>query len=327
MKILLTGATGFVGSSLLNALADKGHDISVLVRNRKRKAEDFPCKVTLFYGDITKAEGMREALKGIEVIIHLAGLTKALSWEEYYNANAKSCGDLLDARDLNTFKQFIFTSSQAALGPSKDGNPKKEEDGYAPLSRYGESKMMGEEIVKKAGACYTIIRPSSIYGENDHEFYPLFKSVRRGFKLILGDGKKSVNMLYVKDLVRAILLIAGNEKAYNKVYNVCDGFSYNWIDINNAAEKASGRKCRTIKLPMFTAGALAYINTLIEFIVKKPLLLNKEKLKEMKESYWLMSCDKIKNELGFKCKTSLEEGFKNAFDWYIQKGWIKRIGN
>ena len=324
MEILLTGATGFVGSSLLKPLIEAGHNVSILIRSKKKKKQDFPRGVKLFYGDITETNGLFEALKGIEVIIHLAGLTKALSWEKYYNANAKSCSNLLDARDKTVFKQFIFVSSQGALGPSSDAEPKTEDDNRTPISRYGKSKLMGEDILKKSGVSYTIIRPSSIYGEKDHEFYPLFKAIRKGFKLILGDGKNSVNMLYVKDLVRAIILISGNEKAYNQVYNICDGSSYNWMDINNAAERASGRKCMRIRLPMFSAGLLAYINTFLEFIIKKPLLLNKEKLKEMKQRYWLMSAEKIKKDLGFSCKYSLEEGFKNAYNWYVDNGWLKK---
>lgn len=327
MKILLTGATGFIGSTLAEELAKSGHQVKALIRNPKklRWPIDKVNGIELVKGDITHPEGLEEAAKEVEVIIHAAGMTKALKHEDYYLANAKSCEFLLNARDKKTFKQFIFFSTQAAIGPANGGVPKKENEPANPVSRYGITKLKGEEIVVQSGVNYTIFRFPPVYGERDTEFYPLFKSIRKGWKLILGTGLKKVNMIYVKDVINGIQCALGNEKAYRQIYHIHDGNAYNWFDINNAAEKASGRKCRTLRIPMFSVYVVGTFNTLIEKIFRKPLLLNREKLREMKVENWLLDITKIRNELGFKPEYHIEEGFKNTFRWYVDNGWIKKM--
>lgn len=324
MKILLTGGTGFVGSQLAQKLIKNGYSVRALVRNPKKLRWPLDDKIELVKGDITKAEGLEEALKGIEIIIHCAGLTKALKYNDYYNANAKSCELLLSAIDKKSFKQFIFLSTQAALGPSIK-EPKFEDEEQTPISYYGESKLEGEKILTSSKVNYTIFRPCAIYGERDVEFYPLFKAIRKGWKLIVGNGKKKVNMLNVHDLINAIISCINNKRAFKQIYNIADGNEYNWKDVNNAAEKAVGKKCRFLRIPIFVVSIVGWINTFLERILRKPFLLNKQKLKEMKQDAWLMNIDKIKKDLDYKASFTLEQGFRAAFKWYVENKWIKKL--
>jgi nucleoside-diphosphate-sugar epimerase len=324
--VLLTGATGFIGSLLAEELVERGFYVKALVRNPNRlrwPIDKLGKNLEIVKGDITKIHGLESAAKDVKYIIHTAGLTKAVNYENYYLANAKSCEFLINARDKKKFKQFIFFSSAAAGGPAS-ALPKKESDAENPLSNYGITKLKGEQIVKSAGINYTIFRPVPVYGERDVEFLPLFKVINKGFKLILGTGKKITSMIYVKDLIKGIILSIDNKKAFNKTYNIADGKEYNWIDINNAAEKAAGKKCRTIKLPEFSAKVLGNVNSVIERIIKKPMLLNKEKLKEMQQQSWAVDTTLIENDLGFKPDYSLEQGFVNTYHWYTQNGWINK---
>jgi len=324
MKVFLTGGTGFIGSHLTESLLEKGFEIISLVRNEKNIRFPVSDKVKLVYGDIKNIDGLKEGLKDCEIILHLAALTTALKYEDYLQANAVSCNNLLKNVDEKKFKQFIFISSQAACGPSTE-IPKNENDIENPISYYGKSKLEGEKIVKNSGKIYTILRPSSVYGERGHEFLPLFKLVRNGIKFVLGSGNKKVSMIYVKDLVDAILSVIDNKKAFNKTFNVCDGFIYSWNDIYNTAEKAVGRKCKRIRLPFFIPVTLGFINSLLEKIIRRPFLLNQQKLKEMKEDFQLIDNKKIKDELNFLPKFNLKEGFKNTFMWYVENNWIKRL--
>ncbi len=327
LKILLTGATGFIGSFLAEELVNNGYQVRALVRNPQKlrwPIDKLGKSLEIIKGDVTQSQGLEQAAKDTKIIIHIAGLTKALKYETFYLANAKSCELLLNACDKKKLKQFVFFSSIAAGGPAST-HPKTENENENPIGNYGLTKLKGEQILKSSGVPYTIFRPVPVYGERDVEFLPLFKAIRKGWKLILGNGKKQTNMIYHRDLIKAVILALGNKKAYNKTYNIGDGKIYDWIDVNKAAEKAVGKKCRTLKLPMFTAAILGNINTVIEKITKKPMLLNKEKLKEMQQDSWAVNTNLIQQELGFKPDFSLEQGFKKTFNWYVENGWIKGL--
>ncbi len=326
-KILLTGGTGFIGSYLAEELVKNGYSVRALVRNPDKlrwPIDKLGKSIEIFKGDITNSIGLDQAVKDVKVIIHIAGLTKALSYEKFYLANAKSCELLLNAADKNKVKQFIFFSSIAAGGPAGK-NPKKENEKENPVGKYGLTKLKGEYIIRSHDINYTVFRPSPVYGERDVEFLPLFKAIRKGFKLILGDGQNKTSMIYHKDLIKAVLLSILNKNAFNKTYNISDGRVYNWIDVNNAAEKAVGKKCRNLKLPMFSGILLGNINHIIEKIINKPMLLNKEKLREMQQKSWAVDTSLIQKDLGFTPDYSLEQGFEKTFKWYVENGWIKGL--
>lgn len=319
MKVLLTGATGFIGYNLINQLLDNGHSVKVLARNKNIK---FDPRVEVVYTDLVKPVDLSKHLSNIEVILHLAAVTRALRYEEYYLGNVTATTNLLNAIDTKSFKQFIFLSSLAAIGSSKNINyPKNETDKEEPISDYGITKLEAEKIIQQSGINYTILRPCAVYGEGSHEFLPLFKVINNGFKIMFGNGQQNISLVYVKDLIDAILLTIGNEKSFNEVFHV-GGKPENLEEINNIAAVACGRTCIKIKTPLFILDLIGIINNITSRIINRPMLLNSQKVKEIKSIHQIFSTKKIKDILNFESNTSLISGFKASHKWYIDNNWL-----
>ena len=319
MRILLTGATGFIGYNLIRQLLDNGHSLKVLVRN---KIIPFDERVEIVYTDLTTAENLSNELKDIEIILHLAAVTRALKQEEYYLGNVTATSNILNAIDKTSFKQFIFLSSLAAIGSSKNINtPKIETDTAEPISDYGITKLEAERLIQKSGINYTIIRPCAVYGEGSHEFLPLFKIINKGLQIIIGNPKQKISMIYVKDLIEGISLTIGNKKAFNEVFHI-GGNPVTLEEINQTVALACNKQCFKIKIPLFILDLLGIVNDIISHIMNRPTLLNSQKVQEIKSIHQIFSTRKIKDILGFEAKTSLISGFKASYKWYIDNKLI-----
>ena len=175
MKTLVTGATGFIGSHLVEELLKGGHRVTCLVRKTSNLQWINGLNVRLIYGDCTIKESLLNAVADFDYIFHLAGLTKAANERDFFSANALGTENLVSAvieKNPDT-KRFVYLSSLAAAGPSCDGTPAKEAGEPKPVSAYGRSKLEGERIVMrhKNTIPVTVIRPPAVYGPRDKDFY------------------------------------------------------------------------------------------------------------------------------------------------------------
>jgi len=326
LKALVTGATGFIGSHLVEALLKKGYDVSCTVRKTSDVAWLKSLPVQLIEGDITDRDSMIPAVKNMDYIFHLGGVTKAKNEALYYKVNADGARILYEV--CNEFnpqvRKIVHVSSLAAAGPAEIGRPRIESDLENPITDYGKSKREGEKYALQYSRHLpiTIIRPPAVYGPREQDLLIYFRLVHRHWRPILGLKARYVSMIYSQDLVDAIILAAERSAGAGQIYFVDDGKIYTWTHISLNIQGAM----RTWTLPLFVPESLTVIlGYLFEFFSKfspKHAILNRQKIIEIRQRAWTCSSEKIRKELGFQHQFDLTAGCDETVKWYRQNGWL-----
>jgi nucleoside-diphosphate-sugar epimerase len=320
MKALVTGATGFIGSFLVEALSRKGYEVTCLVRKTSNLKWLRHLRLQYLQGDLDDTDSYAGKLGEFEYIFHLAGLTKADSARDFYHANAECTQKLVTvAADINpALKRFLHVSSLAAAGPSIDNRPLSEDAPSCPVSVYGKSKLEGENAVLSSRGIMpvTIVRPPAVYGPRDTDFFLVFRAVQN--RLFPYWGKSSYSLIYVEDLVQGMILAAEKEAAAEKVYYLADSRIYTNDDILTAISSTLGRKAFRLRLPRSILPVLA---VLLQKIQKKGII-NPDKIQEILYPHWTCDPSRAMKELGFHTETPLGEGFKKTADWYRKEKWL-----
>ena len=318
-NILISGANGFVGSSLSEELS-KEYNVTCMVRNSS-DTSFIPKNVKIIPIDYNSEESYLKCFEKQDVFIHCAAATRAKNWEQIKKINVDLTEKLLNASNKNDISQFIFLSSQAAAGPSED-KPKTEDDESNPISLYGKSKLYAENIIKKnARIPYTIIRPSSVYGPKDKDFLQYFKLIKFRLAFQIGMKPSYIAMIYVKELIKLIKLTILNQTAFNETFFAAED-NYSTIEFIESLEKAMQIKAVKIKIPELIPDSIAVFSDLLSKFRDKPLLLNSEKVKEIKIKNWTISNEKAKNLLGYKPNNNLTEHLRETYEWYKKNNWL-----
>jgi nucleoside-diphosphate-sugar epimerase len=327
MRILVTGATGFLGSHVAEQLARQGHTVRVLVRRTSDRSflRGFEAEEAL--GDVTQPETLPAAVEGVEAVVHAAGLVKARSAAEFESVNAGGTANLLAALDpAQPLRRFVLISSLAAHGPSQDGRPRPPDSAATPITAYGRSKLRAEELVRSwaaEGRAVTIIRPPVIYGPRDRQLLPFFQLARWRLAPLLGSGANSISCVYVEDAARAAALAAtAGDDTPSATYALDDGTVYTWRDLLAAVEQAVGRKALRIPSPPWAYAAAALISEAYGRLRRQAVSFTRDKVIEMRQRYWVCSHDEISRDLGWQPQVGLSEGAALTAAWYRQHGWL-----
>ncbi len=327
VKALVTGATGFVGSHLVDYLLQRAYAVRCIVRSTSdtRWLDGKPVEVVR--GDLFDDEALRAAVSGVDYVYHAAGLTKAKTREEYFRANATGTRNILEAtlKHNPTLKRFVHISSQAAVGPSESITPITEEREARPITTYGKSKWQAEVECRavQQRLPITIVRPPVVYGEREKDVLEFFRTYSRGLQPMVGFSEKYVSMIHIADLVRGIVLAGETERARGQTYFITSKEVYGWRQIGDATRKAMKRGALRVHVPEFAVYVIAAFAELGALFSSKPALINFEKAQEMVQNYWTCDHTKAKRELGFEQEISLEEGVTRTVQWYIREGWLK----
>ena len=267
-----------------------------------------------------------QAVGDADVIYHLAGVTKAKNNDGYFVGNYQATLNLLDAslKYGPAHQKMVFVSSQAAGGPSFDGKPINEDCEPRPVSVYGQSKLMAEAAVMDFNRerPSTVIRPPSVYGPRDRDIYVFFKKVCQGLLPLPGSGTQKVSMVHVDDLVEGIWLAGQSEKANGRLYYISGEGEYDWQTIGRFVARALGERPITVHIPIWLVDVVSYLSIGVAKLQGKPALLNRDKVREMKQVAWVCSNARAKDELGFKPGIGLEEGLAATAAWYRKMGWL-----
>ncbi|MCF6290991.1 MAG: NAD(P)-dependent oxidoreductase [Desulfobacterales bacterium] len=325
-SVMLTGATGFIGSHLAARLLSEKTTTRLFVRrtnNLIRSLENQGARI--YIGKAHDHATLQRSLAGVDTVIHCAAATRALTKKDYLAANVDFTRNILCL--LNQDQRFIFISSQAAAGPSGPTGPIDEESKPRPCTYYGKSKLLAENQVREWGAShsdnYVILRPCIVYGPRERDLFNYFKMIDNGFDIMFGDRGKEFSMLYVSDLVSAALLAAEGHVA-GATFFVANDSGYSWEEIGSRIKAVLNRKkVLRIQLPEYTAYPLALLLDGLSLITRKPALLNRQKIIEMKQTAWLCNNKKIKESLGWAPQVSLGTGLRRTAAWYRQEGWLR----
>jgi len=322
-KICITGANGFVGTNLTKALVKKNYKINCLVR--KTSNVDFikHLPVNIVRVDYNSNSSLKNALSGADYLFHLAAKVRAKSQNEFDQSNYELTKNLLKISEIVSLKKFIFLSTQAAAGPAKDMHLKTEEESCLPVSLYGKSKLKAENYVKdNAKIPFTIIRSVSVLGPYDTDFLSVFKMIKNGIKVKCGFKEKYISLIYVKDLVKLLVLAMKSKKANGEIFFACDGQTYSRQYFLDEIASAMNKSTVNIPVPMPILYSTALWNEIKQNFADKPYVLNLEKAKEMKERFWLCSNDKAKQLLDFEPDYNLFQALKETYQWYKENEWL-----
>ena len=327
MKVLVTGATGFVGSHIAERLAAGGHEVRVLLRSTssRRFLEGVPFEEAL--GDLTDAASLGPAARGVDAVIHAAGLVKARSAREFQAVNAQGTANLLDAvkREAPGLKRFVYVSSLAAHGPSPDGAPRPLDAALKPVSVYGRAKAEGEALVRRSPLAdrAVMLRLPAVYGPKDFALLSFFKLVKLRFAPLLHGGRNTLSIIYAEDAARAAADLATSSAAVGgKAYTADDGWRYTWRDLVAHVEAAMGRKALVLPMPLWSYWLAGFASEVFGALIRKATPLSRDKVVEMRQRYWICSNQAIEADLGWRPHISFGDGARRTAAWYREQGLL-----
>jgi nucleoside-diphosphate-sugar epimerase len=324
-KILITGASGFVGYHLVKAAQDAGMDVYAAVRgssNITHLQDSEICFTTL---DLSDKDALQRdfSTNGYDYVIHAAGLTRARNAEEYNLVNAHYARNVAEAAAGAGVKKFILLSSLAALGPV----PYQQEYAISetalpnPVTDYGRSKLLAERWVSNIpGLPLIILRPTAVYGPREKDIFIMFRTLHSGIEPYIGRKAQWLSFVYVKDLADIAIkaLIVDTQR---NVYNISDGHVYDRYALSNMTKKILDRRTLKIHVPL---GLVKVIAGTLEIVCgpNKTPTLNKEKLQELTAENWNCSIDKAQLELDYAPRYDLESGLAETLGWYREHKWL-----
>ncbi|MDB4920404.1 NAD(P)-dependent oxidoreductase [Mucilaginibacter sp.] len=325
-RVLITGASGFVGYHLIEEALNSNLEVFAAVRKSSKTdhLKGFDIKYT--YPDFTNLQALKDNINEnkYDYIIHAAGVTKARSSKEYDDINAGYTYNLaLAALESNIdFKKFVLVSSLAAVGPLNNLNGIITENTTPnPVTAYGRSKLLAEEKLESLAALnYTILRPTGVYGPRDRDIFIFFKQLNNRIEPYIGNFEQNLSLIYVSDLAKAAIkaLYAGNKKTYN----LSDGSFYNRYELGNITKEVLNLKTVKFHLPVNFVKLIANIAEKVSSLSNKASVLNVEKLNELMAVNWNCDIAQAKADLGFSPLYDLRSGVIETLKWYKANNWL-----
>lgn len=331
-NILITGASGFIGSFLVEEALNRNYQTFAGIRSASNKQYLRDQAIRFLELDFSNSHLLDIALAGyakqygrFDYIIHTAGLTKTINKAEFDFVNFEHTKSLVQALQRNNLvpDKFVYISSLASFGPGMGSEPITSTMVRQPLTEYGKSKLKAEQFLYANPAFpFLIINPAAVYGPRDKDFFFLLKSIENHLELYIGSSEQLLSFVHVHDLVSAIFL-SMESAAFNQSLLVSDLQTYTSKKVNQLIKERLNKKTISLIIPPNVAGAFAVFSELIGNIRGKVPIVNRERLKEFKAKNWSVDCSEMV-ELGYEPKFNLEEGLSHSINWYKEQGWMKR---
>ncbi|HLG16975.1 MAG TPA: NAD-dependent epimerase/dehydratase family protein [Blastocatellia bacterium] len=325
-RSLVTGATGFVGSHLVDRLVEQHRSVRCLVRPSSNLRYVKHREIEFAYGGLDDRTDWNAALAGVDTIYHVAGLTFARRRRDYFEVNHRGTEAILAAalKHRKQIKRFVYISSLAAVGPGRDGLPVNEDTPPAPITPYGRSKLMAEEAVRAAIDLLpvTIVRPPAVYGPRDYGVFEFFKAIKGGMFPMIGRYDKLVSLVHVRDLVEGITLAGDSPAATGREYFISSEDVYSMREVATLLAEILDRRPRMIAIPRPIAYAIALVAEAGAALIRKPPVINRDKVTDLSQVCWGCSIERARRDLGYRQRVPLEEGLRETAEWYKSEGWL-----
>jgi dihydroflavonol-4-reductase len=323
--VLITGATGFVGSHMMDRLLAAGHRVRVLVRPTSDLRWIPKGLIEQVTADVRDPDGLRRLVAGVGWVFHFGGVTRVRTPRDYFRVNAGGTQALGEAflEAAPDDGVFLFCSSLAASGPAPAADrPRREEDPPEPINAYGRSKLAAEQWLAERLAPRVrvlCVRPPTVYGPRDEAVLNFFRWARRGWLPMPALPESRLSLVHAEDLAAACLMLT--ETGASGVYHISDGGYYGWAEVGAAAGRVLGKRLRPLRFP---AWAVRSVGSLVEAAgraVGRVPVVNRDKVRDMLQPYWI--CDPARaRAAGFRPAYGLEEGFEQTIRWYETEGWL-----
>ena len=326
-KVLITGASGFVGFHLIEAALAKGLEVYAAVRRSSEIKHLGSYNINYTYPDFTNIDALAKDLKEHEYdfIIHAAGTTKAKNQEEYNKVNADYTINLANAVEKSgiELKKMVFISSLAAIGPlSQENQLINEQTKAGPVTAYGKSKLLAEEKLQAVKLPLIVLRPTAVYGARDKDIFIILKTFSQGFEPYIGNKPQQLSFIYVKDLAAVSINALFTNEGANGAYNITDGRVYSRYEMADICKSVLKKKTLKFHLPFSVVKGLAFLMEKSYGFLDKTPALNIEKLAELTASNWCCNIEKAKQNLGFQPEFDLTKGLTEALAWYKEQKWL-----
>jgi nucleoside-diphosphate-sugar epimerase len=324
----VTGASGFVGSHLVEALVAAGLPTRAIMRETS-DPRWIPASAERMVAPLHDEEALGRAVHGASVVFHLAAVTSAAQAQDYERANVRGTERILEAvRRCAPEARVVLCSSLAAVGPAREDHALEESDTPLPVSDYGRSKLAAERVADafaaEHGLDIVIVRPGAVYGPRDRDILAAFRLASRGLALRVSSADQRLAMVHVHDLARALMLAARcqRSKGEPRRYHVCDGTIPTWTSVNAAIAAAVGRRVHAIGIPRFAAVSVALLDTFVASVRHRKPLLTRGRIAELAAADWSCDITRARGELGFSPQAGLEDGMRETAKWYRAQGWL-----
>ena len=333
-KILITGASGFIGSATVDKALALGYETWAGIRassSREYLQDNRIRFIDLNYADKTKLKAqLRDFAREngrFDAIVHIAGLTKAVRKSDFDKVNYEQTRNFVDALiETDTVPHsFVFMSTLGAIGAGDEKNyvPIQCDCTPNPTTAYGKSKLKAENYLKSLEDFpYVILRPTGVYGARDKDYLILMRAVKKGLSVGAGFRKQLLTFIYIDDLVK-IIFACIEKHLSRKAYNVADGDVYTDAEFNAVVQHVLQKKrVMRLKIPLGVVRFAAFVSEKIFAILGKAGTFNSDKYQIMKQRNWSCDVSPLKTDLDFQPDYRLKEGVQKTVAWYREKGWL-----
>ena len=331
MKILVTGASGFIGSFIVEEALRRDMEVWAAVRKSSSRKYLTDERINFIELNLSSEDDLRQQLAGHEFdyVVHAAGATKCLHKRDFFKINTDGTINLVNA--LITLKmpikRFVYLSSLSIFGAIRENSPYmeiEENDIPRPNTAYGKSKLMAEKFLDTIGNDfpYVILRPTGVYGPREKDYFMMAKTIKGHIDFSVGFKHQDITFIYVQDLVQAVFLTFNRGKNGRK-YFLSDGNIYNSTEFSNYIHENLGRPWWIrIKAPIFILRLATLIGEYAGKITGKISALNNDKYNILKQRNWRCNIEPAVDELGFHPQYDLKRGTELAIKWYKENKWL-----
>jgi nucleoside-diphosphate-sugar epimerase len=322
MKALVTGATGFVGSHLVEALRFAGAEVTVLARSPEKAAGLAVQGIRVVSGDLHGQAGLEQAVRDQDVIYHVAGVVAARGEAEFLAANRDGTKNVLAAAEQGGKPRFVLVSSLAAGGPAARGAPLSGSEPPRPVTAYGRSKLAAERLVQASTLPWSIVRPPIVYGPRDKEVLKLFRMARFGVAPVFGDGAQELSAVHAADLAAALMAVAKGSATIGRTYNACHPEVFTSAEFGRAIGAAMGRSVGTLRIPAVLGRALLSMTETSARLTGQTTILTTDKANEFFQPAWTGDPTPLTRDCEWCARYDLRSGLADTYQWYRKAGWL-----
>lgn len=323
--LLVTGASGFIGSHVLEAARGQGIRIRALVRKPADAARLTSQGVECITGSLEDMRALRDAVAGADAVLHLAAATKARNLDEYQRANAGGTQAVVEAMLAASPRprRLIYLSSLAAAGPANGGTPITRADPPRPLTAYGRTKLAGEKVCAAVSNLLEIgiLRAPAVYGPRDRDVYDFFKMAKYGVVVLPGGPVRRLQMIHAADLARALVMAATGGRV-DGVYHVAEARSYEMDEMAQMVIDGMGVRARIVHLPGPLIEAAAAVSEAAAGLLGTSTIFNRDKAREILAPAWLCETELARRDFGFEAHIALTDGLQQTAQWYRDNNWL-----
>lgn len=331
MKILITGASGFIGSFIVEEALKQGFETWAAVRKSSSKEYLQDERIHFIELNLSSKAQLIEQLRPhqFDYVVHAAGVTKCLNKADFRRINTEGTKNLVDALlDLQMpLKRFVFLSSLSVFGAIKEQLPYdeiREDDTPKPNTEYGRSKLEAEKYIDSIGSRlpYIILRPTGVYGPREKDYFMMAKSIKQHIDFAVGYQRQDITFVYVTDVVQAVFLALEKGETGRK-YFLSDGQVYQSTTFSDLIHEELGRPWwLRITAPVWVLRVVTFFGEYIGHMTGKVTALNNDKYNILRQRNWRCDIEPTRHELGFEPKVQLKEGVKTTIQWYKDHKWL-----